>query len=124
MKQTIERKRSNYRSGDTQPWILGVHHHPAIKTLIEMGLCGHFPLFSSEWIANSHLNSTSKLPKKLAQKEKDKVRKMFKTLVTYQSIESKKNFLFGLEESDRDLFIKAFFNILETKVLDQKPCLQ
>ena len=94
------------------------HHRndQSIKSLVELGTRGYFPLFENEWIEDISTDT-----KKLTGNEKVKAKKLFLRVSKQRSIERKKTILFSMEEIERQLFIKAFLKMVENKILDNKP---
>ncbi len=97
------------------------HHrsNQSIKSLVELGVKGFFPLFEKEWIWEARENS-----KKLTGNEKVKAKKLFKRVSQHRSLDRKKTVLISLDEKERNLFIRAFLKMVENKILDLKLELQ
>lgn len=89
----------------------------SFKPLIELGTRGHFPLFLDEWLNKVRVKSLSKT-------EMLKVKKLISQLSKHKSIERKKTLLFSLQETEREIFIKAFLQVVEGKLLDEKLPIQ
>lgn len=89
----------------------------SFKPLIELGAKGHFPLFLDEWIIELR-------EKNLTKSEKLKVKKLVTQLSKHKSIERKKTLLFSFEKGDREIFIKAFLQVVEGYLLNEKILLQ
>lgn len=88
----------------------------SLKSLIEMGTHGHFPLFFDEWIGElggADLN--------LTEREGYKAKRILERLKEHRSIERQKIVLMGLGERERKLVVKAFLKMVETKILDKRP---
>lgn len=96
---------------------LEFHHKQdkSIKTLVELGANGYFPLFENNW-----LQDVSNPNKKLTGNEKVKAKNLFKRVLQHKSIERKKTVVFSMCEEDRVLFIKAFLKMVEGNILDKK----
>jgi Leu/Phe-tRNA-protein transferase len=92
----------------------------SIKSLVELGAKGHFPLFDSNWLSEFY-NVT---PKKLTGHEKVEAKKLLKRVSKHRSLERKKTVILSMKESERHLVLKAFFKMVENKILDEKPQLQ
>lgn len=91
-----------------------------IKSLIEWGTHGHYPLFDRDWM--SALNATpGKRLRALTINEKGKVKAILKRLATQSSFERKRTVLFSLSEEDRSMFIRAFMRAVENHILDRSP---
>lgn len=92
----------------------------SIKSLIELGAKGYFPLFDSSWLSEFY-----SLPdKKLTGNEKAQAKKLLKRVSKHRSLERKKTVIFSMQEDDRNLVLKAFFKMVENKILDTKPQIQ
>lgn len=98
----------------------------SIKTLIEMGRHGHYPLFDSHWMYECfdewNNDFQAKTRKKfLTGQEKVHARKILQRILQHRNIERQKTVLLSLDKQERHLFMRAFFNMVEGKILDQKP---
>lgn len=91
----------------------------AIKSLVQMGTFGHYPLFEADWIKEISLDK-----KNLTGNEKAKAKTLFKRLVVHRSLERKRTVIHSFDEIDRKLFVKAFMKMVENKILDLKPEIQ
>ena len=89
----------------------------SFKPLIELGMSGHYPLFLNEWINNLR-------EKRLNKSEMIKVKKLITQLSKHKTIERKKTLLFSLADTDRDLFIKAFLQVVEGRLMNEKIHIQ
>lgn len=87
------------------------------KPLIELGTRGHFPLFLDEWLNKIRDRS-------LTKSEMLKVKNLITQLSKHKTIERKKTLLFSLADADREMFIKAFLQVVEGKLLNEKLPLQ
>lgn len=91
-----------------------------MKSLIEWGTHGHYPLFDRDWMAA--LNPTpGKRLRALTINEKGKVKTILKRLAGQASFERKRTVLFSLSEEDRSTFIRAFMRAVEDHILDRSP---
>ena len=86
----------------------------SIKSLVKLGMHGHFPLFENSWIKE---NSNDR--KKLTGNEKVKAKKLSNRLCQHNSLQRKKTILFSMNNSERTLLVKAFFKMVEHKIIDQ-----
>ena len=93
----------------------------SLKTLIELGSNGHFPLFMSDWLKD-FFNSDYCAP--ASKSDNKKIKGLLRTLERYESLERKRIFLLSLDCEDRILLMKEFFNRVENFILDKKPELQ
>lgn len=107
----------------------------SIRSLIDMGTKGHFPLFRPEWIEEIYQGETSQVNEKrrlnnhqknesLTKKEKELAKRLIQRLVKHRTIERMHIVLMAMEEPQRKLFVKAFMKMVEGKILDAKPNLQ
>ena len=90
----------------------------SMKALINLGVHGHYPLFHESWITKSTLQKKNFL--KITGIERARAKKLFNNVLKHRNLERKKIILLSMSDEDRDLFIKAFFNLVEGKILDQK----
>ena len=88
-----------------------------MKTLIDLGIKGHYPLFHRRWLNDLYDN----LNKKLNKSEKKIARQIMKRVEKHKSLERKKTVLLSLQEAERIIFMKAFFDLVENRILDNKP---
>lgn len=89
----------------------------SMKSLVELGTKGFFPLFYDDWIEeHTHYKS-----EKLSGQEKQKARQIMQKLVKHKSIDRKRTLLLALDENERMTFIKAFMKMVEGQILDEKP---
>lgn len=91
-------------------------HDQSLKSLIHMGTFGHYPMFEKGW-----LEDASKSKNKLTGNEKSKAKTLLKRLCKHRTIERKKTVLCALSSIDREIVIKAFLKLVETKILDNSP---
>lgn len=91
----------------------------SMKRLIELGTQGFFPLFHSSWI--EELDISNKKFQKFTGVERTKAKKLFQKLSQHRTLEHKKIALLAMTIDDRKLFIKAFFKMVEGKIIDQRP---
>jgi hypothetical protein len=89
-----------------------------MKALINLGVQGHYPLFHESWINNTTLKQKNFL--KITGVERARAKKLFTNVLKHRLLERKKIVLLSMNDDDRDLFIKAFFKLVEGKILDQK----
>ena len=88
-----------------------------LKPLIELGKRGHYPLFQNDW-----LNEVRE--KHLSKTDQNKVKKLINQLSKHKTIERKKTLLFSLDKNEREIFIKAFLQVVEGKLLNEKMPIQ
>ena len=90
-----------------------------IRSLIELGTFGHYPLFNQEWVKEA-INTK----KNMGKIEKLKAKEIFKILEKHRSIERQKAYITDLAEEERIIFVRFFVKIVEGKIVDKKPQLQ
>ena len=88
----------------------------SLKSLIEMGANGHFPLFFDEWMSELSGHDMG-----LSEREGYRAKRILERLKEHRSIERQKIVLMGLKEKERQLVVKAFLKMVETKILDKRP---
>lgn len=91
----------------------------SMKALIHLGTQGHFPLFHSSWLTDPVLKE--KKFSKITGVERARAKKLFQNVSRHRQLEHKKTALLAMSDEDRTLFMKAFFKLVEGKILDQKP---
>jgi hypothetical protein len=89
-----------------------------MKALINLAVHGHYPLFEETWVNSSIIKQKSFL--KITGVERARAKKLFNNVLKHRLLERKKIVLHSMNDEDRDLFIKAFFKLVEGKILDQK----
>ena len=89
----------------------------SLKSLIKLGVEGHFPLFQKSWIKNVNI----KHPQSMSTLQKNTVSKITKRLAKHSKLDRKKTILLTLPPDDRTLFIESFMGIVETIILEKKP---
>jgi len=90
-----------------------------LKSLIELGINGHFPLFERNWIEESTELKVD--PKRMTLEESEKIRNIIERLEKHTRIDRQQTILLSLNHQDRSLFIKAFLTMVETRILDIGP---
>ena len=91
----------------------------SMKALIQLGTTGHYPLFHACWINDPGLRE--KRFQKITGAERARAKKLFQQVSKHRQLEHKKTVLLSMSEEDRKLFMKAFFKLVEGKILDQRP---
>jgi hypothetical protein len=86
----------------------------SFKSLIDLGTQGHFPLFDLRWLGDIR----GLEPNKLTNAEKLQAKKIIKRLAKHKTLERKKTILISLAKNERQLFIRAFLNMVEGKIID------
>ncbi len=94
---------------------------PQMAPLIKLGIKGQFPLFYPNWIAQS-LSASSTL--KIKKIERKKIHEISKKISKHKNIERQRTFLLSLSQEDRNLFVRAFLNMVENRVTSQEVNLQ
>lgn len=102
----------------------------SIRSLIDMGVKGYFPLFRNEWIeeifssANDETKKSKKNQHKLTGQEKEKAKSIIQRLAKHRTLERKQVVISAMDDKDRKLLVRAFMKMVEGKILDAKPGLQ
>ena len=91
----------------------------SMKALIQLGTHGHFPLFQECWLKDPGFKE--KRFQKITGLERARAKKLFQNVSKHRQLEHKKTVLIAMDDEDRKIFIKAFFKMVEGKILDQKP---
>lgn len=94
----------------------------SMKALIHLGTQGYYPLFHEMWL--NHPGIKEKKFQKITGLERARAKKLFLRVSKHRQLEHKKTVLQSMNEDDRILFMKAFFKLVEGKILDLKPELQ
>ncbi len=99
---------------------MDINYRPeeSMKALINLGVQGHFPLFHESWITHTSLKEKNFL--KITGVERARAKKLFNNVLKHRLLERKKIVIHSMTDDDRALFIKAFFKLVEGKILDQK----
>jgi hypothetical protein len=90
-----------------------------MKALISLGVQGFYPLFLDVWLNDPTIKE--KRFSKITGVERAKAKKLFSKVSKHRSLEHKKIIVCSMNDDDRALFMKAFFKIVEGKILDQRP---
>lgn len=90
----------------------------SMKALIHLGTVGHFPLFHDLWMSDPDIKE--KRFQKITGLERARAKKLFQQVSKHRQLEHKKTVLLSMNDEDRKLFMKAFFKLVEGKILDQK----
>lgn len=91
----------------------------SMKALIQLGTQGHFPLFHELWMKDPEIKGKKFL--KITGLERARAKKLFQKVSKHRQLEHKKTVLLSMDDGDRLLFMKAFFKLVEGKILDLKP---
>lgn len=91
----------------------------SMKALIHLGTTGHFPLFHDIWMNDPDMKE--KRFQKITGIERARAKKLFQQVSKHRQLEHKKTVLISMCDEDRKLFMKAFFKLVEGKILDQRP---
>ena len=90
-----------------------------MKALVHLGTQGHYPLFQELWMRDPEIKE--KKFQKITGPERARAKKLFQKVSKHRQLEHKKTVLLSMENGDRVLFMKAFFKLVESKILDLKP---
>lgn len=91
----------------------------SMKALIHLGTQGHYPLFHELWMKDPEIKE--KKFQKITGVERARAKKLFLRVSKHRQLEHKKTVLLSMDNEDRILFMKAFFKLVEGKILDLKP---
>ena len=91
----------------------------SMNALIHLGTQGHYPLFHELWLKDPGIKE--KKFQKITGLERARAKKLFQRVSKHRQLEHKKTVLLSMEDGDRILFMKAFFKLVEGKILDLKP---
>lgn len=95
--------------------------HPTLDSLAELGARGFFPLFET---SDTWRNLFSQKSGALNKSEKLKAREIFKRVEKQRTIEKQKIIFSQLHDEEKVIFTKAFFKLVEGKIIDRRPQLQ
>lgn len=84
-----------------------------MKSYINLGQYGHYPLFFKEWIKDG-LDIKEPLSYRVANRN---VREVFKKLAKHRTEEKKKILISSFNDEERNIFIKSFVKVVEHNVL-------
>ena len=90
----------------------------SMNALIQLGTTGHFPLFHEIWLNDPDIKE--KKFQKITGIERARAKKLFQQVSKHRQLEHKKTVLLSMNDEDRKLFVKAFFKMVEVKILDEK----
>tara|TARA_Y100000780_G_scaffold221082_1_gene229041 strand:- start:50702 stop:50959 length:258 start_codon:yes stop_codon:yes gene_type:complete len=78
---------------------------------------GYYPLF------DNLIDGLGGLPnhKKLTGNEKAKAKTLFKRLCEHRTLERQRTVLSAMNIDDQELFLRAFFKMVENEILDSDP---
>ncbi len=94
-----------------------VRKESSIRSLIDLGCKGYFPLFMDEWIDQAIIDNT----KRPTKKDKLLTKEVIKRLSKHKSIERKKIIIMSLDDEKRTAFVKVFLSLVEGQILDDGP---
>ncbi len=89
----------------------------SLKSLVDLGVQGHFPLFEPEWIKGL----IKKGHKKITGKDRTITKNILKRMSRHTALDRKKTILLSVEQEERDSFVRTFISIVEGKILDDNP---
>lgn len=96
------------------------HKNRDYQSYISLGTIGYYPLFFSEWLAES-LEYKQNIS---YQKAGHNVKHIFKKLQRHNTLEKKKVALMGMDRLSRQEFIRSFLKIVEHETLKKIITLQ
>lgn len=85
-----------------------------LKSWVELGAEGVFPLFEKSWIAE-----VSEEDRPLNQQEQKQARELLERLSRHRRPEHKRELLFSLSPQERNLLVRAFLQLVERNVRDK-----
>ncbi len=88
----------------------------SIKSLIELGTKGYYPLLHPEWIEEVCQLGSIQLNKEETIKAKEIMRKVVK----HKTIDRKRTVLLALPHNERMLFVRAFLSMVEGKLFNDQ----
>lgn len=94
----------------------------SLEALIEMGSKGHYPLFYDEWLKMPFIKHKNFF--KLTGTERTRAKKLFALISKHKRIEHKRTIISAFEQKDRELFIKAFMNLVQSKAINHNHIIQ
>lgn len=96
-------------------------------SLIDLGSKGHYPLFSPEWFHHiflmNHLFIQEQDIFDISEDRREIFEKILICLSSQNSLDNKKIKFFSFSEKDRVYFTRVFLQLVESKILDQRPYL-
>ena len=90
------------------------------KSLIHLGVHGHYPLFDKQWVNELVADPISQLSKK----QQIRAKELFKKVLKHRNIERKKILVQNFQMADRKLVIKIFLDMVEDLILNGKTEIQ
>lgn len=90
----------------------------SMKALIQLGVVGYYPLFHEIWMNDPDIKE--RRFQKISGLERARAKKLFQQVSKHRQLEHKKTVLISMSDDDRKIFMKAFFKLVEGKILDQK----
>lgn len=90
----------------------------SIRSLIDLGTIGHYPLFYNEWL-EKYRNIAHTLQQ--SDQHRNFSQEIIQRLSKHKSLERKRTVLLSLNEDQLMIFINEFFSLVETRMLDKKP---
>lgn len=91
-----------------------------MKSLVDLGAKGLYPLFHQEWLEDAGENRRIKI----TGQDRINNRAIAKSLSKHKNLERKKTVLLALAEEERQMFIVDFLQKVEMKILESKPEMQ
>ena len=91
-----------------------------MKSFIELGRKGYFPLFHQSWIEDATKDKNQR-PNKADQK---KAKEIMEKIALHKNLDKKKTILLSLPDNERKIFVKEFFNLVEQSILEERPIFQ
>jgi hypothetical protein len=89
-----------------------------LESLLDMGKCGHFPLFINAWIAEGLEKTCS------TKKDQRRGRQILDRIIQHRCMEKRKTVVMSLSDEDRAILIRSFMQLVENRVIDARPTIQ
>ncbi|MFZ8934863.1 MAG: hypothetical protein ACO20H_11965 [Bacteriovoracaceae bacterium] len=99
---------------------LGYIKDETMKSLIKIGAKGFFPLFEDVCPRNfMGIKST-----RMTKKEKSEAKKLLGRLEKHKCLDRKKTIIHSLLDEEKEILIKAFLNLVEGQIINERPGIQ
>ena len=123
MQEHIKIRPKKISSTNLNPFVSKSFQNGGLKFFIEMGIWGHFPLFYTDWVTDHLQKFASRERNEFSKKDIRKVTEIINKLDKHKSVDRKRTILMAIPENERELFINAFFCMIENKIIDEGPAL-
>jgi hypothetical protein len=99
---------------------LGYIKDETLKSLIKIGTKGFFPLF--EDVCSKKIYDIKSI--RMTKKEKHEAKKLLTRLEKHKCLDRKKTIIHSLLDEEKEILIKAFLNLVEGQIIDERPGIQ